>query len=214
MSGAGSSRRLVVGVTGASGACYARRLIDLLVEAEREVHLVVTPHGERLLADESGIAEVDGRALLGREESRLIVQPYGDVGAVIASGSLSTEGMIVCPCSGNTLAQIAAGMSDNLLTRAAQVTLKEGRRLVVVPREMPVSQLELENCLRLSRAGAIICPASPGFYMRPERVEDLIDFVVGRLLDLVGVAHQLDTRWSGGEAPVGSGGASSKGRHV
>jgi 4-hydroxy-3-polyprenylbenzoate decarboxylase len=105
--------------------------------------------------------------------------------------------MVICPCSSNTLAAIAAGLGENLLNRAAAVTLKEGRRLIVVPREMPMSRIDLLNALRLSEAGAVICPASPGFYMLPQTLSDLVDFVVGKLLDLLHVAHELGTRWEG-----------------
>lgn len=189
-------KQIIVGVTGASGAIYARRLIECLCDAGATVHLVVTPNGKRLLSDELGLAEVSVRALLGRDCDRVIIHPYRDVGSVIGSGSFRTDGMIVCPCSGNTLAAIAAGLAGNLLDRAAAVTLKEGRRLILVPREMPMNRIELQNALRLSEAGAIICPASPGFYMLPTTIEDLVDFVVGKLLDLVDVAHQLNTRWA------------------
>jgi 4-hydroxy-3-polyprenylbenzoate decarboxylase len=146
--------------------------------------------------DELGIRDVAAEALLGCECERLTIHPYRDVGSTLASGSFLTNGMIVCPCSSNTLGAIASGLAENLLHRAAAVTLKEGRRLVVVPREMPMSRIDLLNALRLSEAGAIICPASPGFYMMPESVDDLVDFVVGKLLDLMDVPHQLDTRWA------------------
>lgn len=189
-------KQIIVGVTGASGAIYARRLIECLCDADAAVHLVVTPNGKRLLSDELGLAEVSVRTLLGRDCDRVTIHPYRDVGSVIGSGSFRTDGMIVCPCSGNTLAAIAAGLAGNLLDRAAAVTLKEGRRLVLVPREMPLSRIELQNALRLSEAGAIICPASPGFYMLPTTIEDLVDFVVGKLLDLMNVPHQLNTRWA------------------
>jgi 4-hydroxy-3-polyprenylbenzoate decarboxylase len=189
-------KQIIVGVTGASGAIYARRLIECLCDAGATVHLVVTPNGKRLLSDELGLAEVSVRTLLGRDCDRVIIHPYRDVGSVIGSGSFRTNGMIVCPCSGNTLAAIAAGLAGNLLDRAAAVTLKEGRRLILVPREMPMSRIELQNALRLSEAGAIICPASPGFYMLPTTIEDLVDFVVGKLLDLMDVVHQLNTRWA------------------
>jgi len=189
------TKRLVVGVTGASGAAYARRLLECLCGAGVDVHLVVTPLGRRLLADELGIRQVSAVALLGHLDARLTVHGYRDVGSVLGSGSFSTDGMIVCPCSSNSLAAMAMGLADNLLDRAAAVTLKEMRRLVVVPREMPMSRIDLLNALRLSEAGAIICPASPGFYMQPKGVEDLVDFVVGKILDLVEVAHGLDTRW-------------------
>jgi len=195
MTGQADLKRIVMGITGASGAPYAVRLTQCLCEAEVDVHLIVTPHGRQLLHDELGITEVSKRTLVGREDVCLTIHGYRDVGATLGSGSFPTDGMIVCPCSGNTLAAIAAGLADNLLHRAAAVTLKEGRRLVVVPREMPMSRIELLNALRLSEAGAIICPASPGFYMSPHTVADLVDFVVGKLLDLVDVPHQLNTRW-------------------
>lgn len=192
-----ASKTIVVGVTGASGAAYARRLIECLCTAGTDVHLVVTPHGERLLGDELALTEVSGQSLLGRKCGQLTLHSYRNVGATLASGSFHTDGMIVCPCSSNTLASIAAGLAGNLLDRAAAVTLKEGRRLIVVPREMPMSRIDLLNALRLNEAGAIICPASPGFYTLPETIDDLIDFVVGKLLDLLEVPHELDTRWTG-----------------
>jgi len=189
-------KRVVVAVTGASGALYARRLIECLIAGGAEAHLIVSPLGRRLFHDEMALDEISSQSLLGRVDDRLVLHPYKDVGDALASGSTKTAGMIICPCSGNTLAQVAAGMGDNLITRAAQVTLKERRRLIVVPREMPLSHLDLENCLRLSHAGAIICPASPGFYMLPQRIDELVDFVVGKLLDLLDVPHPLNTRWT------------------
>jgi 4-hydroxy-3-polyprenylbenzoate decarboxylase len=190
------TRQIVVGITGASGAPYAVRLLECLCAAGVDVHLVVTPNGKRLLYDELQITEVSAEGLLPAPSDRLTIYPYGDVGAKLASGSFVTDGMIICPCSSNTLASVAAGLADNLLDRAAAVTLKEGRRLVVVAREMPMSRIELLNALRLSEAGAIICPASPGFYMLPTTVGDLVDFVVGKLMDLVDVPHILNTRWA------------------
>lgn len=195
MSGAGSGKRIVVGVTGASGAPYALRLIECLIETGNHVDLVVSPNGRRLFLDEIGLSEITPEALLEQPCERLVVHSHGDIGATIASGSTRTDGMVVCPCSSNTLAQVAAGMGNNLINRAAQVTLKERRRLILLTREMPMSHLEIENCLRLSHAGAIICPASPGFYMLPTRIEDIVDFVVGKLLDLLNVPHELKTRW-------------------
>ncbi len=192
----GGNGRIVVGVTGASGAAYARRLIECLCGGGIDVHLIVSPNGQRLLREELGVSEVSSEALFGRESKRLIRHAYADVGAEIGSGSFPTDGMIICPCSSNTLASIASGLADNLLHRAAAVTLKERRPLVVVPREMPVSRIDLLNALRLTEAGAVVCPASPGFYMKPDTIADLVDFVVGRVLDLVGVCHSLDTRWS------------------
>ncbi len=192
----GTSKAIVVGVTGASGALYARRLIDCLSAAGADVHLIVSPNGRRLLRDELGLFEVSALSLLGRECRQVTIHPYHDVGAKLGSGSFRTEGMIVCPCSSNTLASIAAGLARNLLDRAAAVTLKEGRRLIVVPRETPMSRIDLLNALRLSEAGAIVCPASPGFYMMPRTIDDLVDMIVGRLLDLMDVPHELNTRWA------------------
>ncbi len=193
------SKRIVVAITGASGAAYARRLLECLVDAGVEVHLVVTPFGRRLLRDELAIEKVSPEALIGQATDRIIVHSYRDVGCVLASGSFHTDGMIICPCSSNTLGAVASGMGDNLVNRAAAVTLKERRRLILALREMPMSHIDLRNALRLSEAGAVICPASPGFYMLPKAVDDLVDFVVGKLLDLVGVGHSLNTRWENAE---------------
>lgn len=186
----------MVGVTGASGAMYAERLVRCLIDADVEVHLAITPYGRRLFHDELDYTEFNSKKLLGKESPRLIIHPHQDVGSSIASGSMHTDGMIICPCSSNTLGSIAGGLGSNVLTRAAQVTLKERRRLVLVLREMPMGHLDLENALRLSQAGAIICPASPGFYMLPKTVDDIVDFVVGKMMDLVGVPHNLNTRWT------------------
>ncbi len=190
-------KRIIVAITGASGAVYARRLVSCLVDADVDVHLIVSTWGKRLLHDELGITRIDAESLLGRGSDRLTVHPHQDVGDALASGSFLIDAMIICPCSSNTLGEIASGVGNALVTRAAAVTLKEARRLVVVPREMPLSAIDLRNMLKLSEAGAIICPANPGFYMMPETIDDLVDFVVGKVLDLVGVAHQLNTRWTG-----------------
>ncbi|MFQ5494606.1 MAG: UbiX family flavin prenyltransferase [Phycisphaerae bacterium] len=196
-SDAGSTvKRIVVGVTGASGALYARRLIQCLCDAGVEVHLIVSPYGRQLLREELGLEEPSAAGLLGRDSERVVPHAFRDVGSVLASGSFVTCGMIVCPCSSNTLGGLAAGLGDNLILRAAAVTLKERRRLIVVPRETPLSPIDLRNFLRLSEAGAVICPASPGFYMKPTGIDDLVDFVVGKLLDLVDVDHRLNTRWA------------------
>lgn len=189
-------RDIVVGVTGASGSAYARRLVHCLLDGGMHVHLVVSPSGQQVAADELRLQSFSPGAFLDRAGDDVTVHSHSDLAAPIASGSFLTCGMIVCPASMRTLGAIASGMSDNLVTRAAAVTLKERRRLILVPREMPWSAVDLENALKLSRAGAVICPASPGFYMRPQRVEDLVDFVVGRLLDLVSVPHGLNTRWA------------------
>ncbi|MGB0768961.1 MAG: UbiX family flavin prenyltransferase [Phycisphaeraceae bacterium] len=199
-----TNRRLVIAITGASGAIYAHRLVQLVVNAGIETHLVVSPLGQRLLHDELGLEGLtpSGLAsLAGFEDERetpdnLILHNFRDVGATIASGSFRHDGMIVVPCSSNSLGAIASGVGQNLVHRAAHVTLKERLRLVLVHREMPLSLVDIRNMQAVTEAGAIVCPAQPGFYMLPETIQDLVDFVVGRVLDLVDVEHDLNIRWS------------------
>jgi 4-hydroxy-3-polyprenylbenzoate decarboxylase len=195
-------KQIVLAITGASGAVYARRLAQVAVQSGVQLHLVISPHGARLLHDELDIAPPTPAALLGAPTTQVELYPYRDIGARLASGSFPTDGMVICPCSSNTLAQIAAGTADNLITRAALVTLKEARRLVLVPREMPLTQIEIGNMLRVSQAGGLICPAAPGFYLRPTTIDQLVDFVAARVLDLLGVPHALHVRWSG-KTPAG-----------
>jgi len=190
------NKQIVVGVTGASGGLYALRLIASLESAGVNVHLVVSAHGRQLLADECGVTTIDAEHLIGRSSDRITIYDPDDFGCRLASGSFRTDGMAICPCSSNTLGAVASGLGDRLIWRAAHVALKESRRLVLVHREMPLSAIDLENMLKLSRAGAIICPASPGFYLNPLSIDDLVDFVVGRVLDLMGIEHTLDVRWN------------------
>jgi flavin prenyltransferase len=188
--------RIVLGISGASGAIYARRTLRLLLAAGVEVHLVVSPHGQRLLHDELGLEDLDMAALAddaGR--GTVITHPYRNVGAVIASGSFAHDGMAIVPCSSNTLSAVAHGSADNLLHRAAAVTLKERRRLILVHRETPVSLIEIRNMELATAAGAVVMPASPSFYKLPRTIDELVDSVVGRILDLLGVEHDLDVRW-------------------
>lgn len=192
-----SEKEIIIAITGASGGPYAVRLLDCLESAGARIHLIASPMGRQLLIDECDITALEPEALIGRGSDRITIYNYRDVGCRLASGSHRTDGMIICPCSSNTLGAVASGLGDNLITRAAQVTLKEVRRLVILHREMPLSPIDLENMTRLNRAGAIICEAAPGFYLRPQRVEDLVDFVVGKLLDLMSVPHTLNTRWTG-----------------
>ncbi len=187
--------RIVVGITGASGAIYARRVIGLLAEAGVEIHLTVSAAGRRLLFEELELKTIDVDALTGGRGELVTVYNDGDVGAAIASGSFLHGGMVIVPCSANTLGGVAAGLADNLLKRAATVTLKERRRLVLAYRETPASHIDLGNMVRLSGAGAIIAPLSPGFYLGPRSIDDLVDFMAGRLLDLLDVPHDLQTRW-------------------
>jgi 4-hydroxy-3-polyprenylbenzoate decarboxylase len=196
----GRRRPVVVAVTGASGAPYAVRLLECLVAAEQPVSLIVSDHGLRLLSTEMGIASVDAlREHVGSTAWDNAVRVYDDRdrGAAPASGSSRSAGMVICPCSMGTISAIAVGASRSLIERSADVVLKERRRLIVVPRETPYSAIHLENMLSLTRAGAVVMPASPGFYHRPASVDDLVSFVVARVLDHLDVAHTLVPRWGG-----------------
>ena len=191
---------IVVAITGASGAPYAVRLVESLVRAGRRVWLIVSGHGLRLLQTEVGIADIAQlRARVGAEGWDQWVTLYDDQdrGAAPASGSTRSAGMVICPCSMGTISAVSQGTSRSLVERAADVALKERRRLIVVPREMPYSEIHLENMLRLTRAGAVVMPASPGFYHRPAGIPDLVDFVVARVLDHLDVEHSLVRRWGG-----------------
>lgn len=193
-----SDRPIVVAITGASGAPYAVRLLQSLVAAERPVQLIVSTHGLRLLRTELDIESVDAlRTRVGAAAWDRWVTCFddNDRGAAPASGSALNAGMVVCPCSMGTLSAIAVGASRSLVERAADVALKERRPLVLVPRETPLSAIHLENMLRVTRAGAVVMPASPGFYHRPRGLDDLVDFVVARVLDHLGVPHRLVARW-------------------
>ena len=189
---------IVMAVTGASGAPYGIRLLQQLVSANRSVSLIVSAHGLRLLGTETDVHDLAGlRAAVGAPAFDSCVTTYDDAdrGAAPASGSAPSAGMVICPCSMGTLASIAAGTSRSLVERAADVTLKERRPLILVPRETPLSAIHLENMLRVTRAGAVVLPASPGFYHRPRTIDGLVDFVVARVLDHLGVAQSLVPRW-------------------
>ncbi|HUB26643.1 MAG TPA: UbiX family flavin prenyltransferase [Tepidisphaeraceae bacterium] len=187
---------IVTAITGASGALYAQRFIQGLVAADVNVHLVVSPLGRRLLHDELGMETIDLPALAGTESHSITLYNHKDVGAKIASGSFLHHGMVIVPCSSKTLAEVACGLGENLIARAAHVTLKERRRLILAHREMPLSPIDVNNYKTLSDAGAILAPANPGWYLNPTSVGDLADFVAGKLLDLIGVTHSLETRWN------------------
>jgi 4-hydroxy-3-polyprenylbenzoate decarboxylase len=184
----GEPPRFAIGVTGASGAPYARRLIEVL---GKRADVIVSRDAEEVIRLETGRTAEDLAApAAGLYSDR-------DVGAPPASGSHPFEAMVVVPCSGTTLAKIATGIADNLVTRAAAVALKEKRTLILVPRETPLSSIALENMLKLSNLGVVILPAMPGFYGNPETVQDLVDFVVARILDHLRVPHRLGRRWTG-----------------
>jgi 4-hydroxy-3-polyprenylbenzoate decarboxylase len=186
---------IVTAITGASGAPYAQRFIQGLVAANVNVHLVVSPYGRRLLRDELGMEIVDLQTLAGAKNHSITLYNYNDVGAKLASGSFLHDGMVIVPCSSNTLAEVAHGLGGNLISRAAAVTLKERRKLILVHREMPLSPIDVNNYKILSDAGVVLAGANPGFYLNPTTVGEIVDFVAGKLLDLVGVKHSLDTRW-------------------
>src|SRR2546423_4616625 len=186
---------IVTAITGASGALYAQRFIQGLVAAGAKTHLVVSPLGRRLLYDELGMETVDLAALAGTAEHNVTLYNYNDVGSKLASGSFLHDGMVIVPCSSNTLAEVAHGLGGNLISRAAAVTLKERRKLVLAHREMPLSPIDVNNYKLLTEAGVILAPANPGFYLNPTTVGEVVEFVAGKLLDLVGVKHALETRW-------------------
>jgi flavin prenyltransferase len=193
---------LVVALTGASGAPYGVRLIDVLLRAGRTVHLSISPAAVQVMGRELGRAvdldRFDPATLLGGSlpgPGKLLYHHFRDFSAGIASGSFLTGGMAICPCSMGTVGAIAHGLSDNLIHRAADVHLKERRKLVLVPRETPLGVIQLRSLMACAEAGAVVLPAMPAFYTRPRSVEDMIDFVVGRVCDQLGVEHRLFERW-------------------
>lgn len=198
-------QRYFVGITGASGHAYAGALLRALTGAGLGVDLCVTPSGAKVMRHELGLEAGDAAGLraelprwLGPEAAeRVRVYPPEAVEAPASSGTALTRGVILCPCSMGTLARVAAGFSSNLVERAADVALKEGRTLLVVPRETPLSVVHLENLLRLARLGAIVLPAMPGFYHHPHGVDDLVGHVVGKILDRLGLEHARGARWKG-----------------
>lgn len=223
------SNNVVLAITGASGAAYGVRLLQVLIASGRRVHLVISPSGATVihhelglkvdldnfsidqllphideddsrlqpategLGDEFAISSVLGDAVVPR--GRVFFHSHSNFMAGIASGSFRTDGMVICPCSMGTLAGVAHGLSTNLIQRAADVHLKERRKLILVPRETPLGSIQLDNMKRLADAGAVILPAMPGFYHEPKSIPDLIDFVVGRICDQLGVKHDLFRRW-------------------
>ncbi|OMF65638.1 flavin prenyltransferase UbiX [Paenibacillus sp. FSL R5-0766] len=193
------NKRLVVGITGASGSIYGVRLIETLLDLEYNVHLVISNAGWRVLKEELDWDVTNRDAVLeekfGNRAGSLTYHPVSDIGASIASGSYLADGMIIMPCSMGTLSSIAQGSSDNLMSRAADVMMKEGRTLILVPRETPLHAIHLENMLKLSRLGVRMIPAMPAFYYKPQTMDELILFLVGKVLDSLRIPHQLFTRW-------------------
>jgi len=182
---------LIIAITGCSGVIYGIRLLEACKKLGIETDLIVSRAAEKIFALELGKNIKDIRKLVTRNYSQ------DDLAAPLASGSVKMDGMVIVPCSMKTLGAIASGVADNLIARAADVTLKEGRPLVLVPRETPLNLIHLENMVRLKRAGATILPAMPGFYHKPKEISEMIDFIVGKILDIIGVEHKLYRRWQG-----------------
>ena len=199
--------RICVAITGASGAAYGMRLVEVLLTAGVRVYLLISDAARIVCREELDLelpptAEAVTRFLnerFGAEPDLLSVYAQDDWFSPVASGSNAAPAMVVCPCSGGTLAAIAHGLSGNVIERAADVTLKEGLKLILVPRESPISTIHLENMLTLARMGVRILPASPGFYHRPQKIEDLVDFIVARILDQLGLPNRIGRRWGDGE---------------
>ena len=188
--------RIIVGMSGGSGVIYGIRLLEVLKEMNVETHLIISP-----AARETIMLETDYQANKVEELATRVYQ-FRDIAAAPASGSFITDGMVIIPCSMKTLAGVANGYEENLLIRTAMVTLKEGRKLVLVPRETPLNVIHIENMLRAARAGAVILPAMPGFYHRPRTLEEIVDHIVGKVLDVLGVHHDLYERWKGPKKEV------------
>ena len=193
-------KRLIVGITGASAGIYGVRLLEILTKHEDiEVHLTISASGARALSEELQIeVNLDNfklESLIGTSSPRVVYHHESDIGASIASGSFRTEGMIVVPCSMGSIASIAGGISRNLIQRAADVCIKENRKLVLVPRETPLSSIHLENMLKLSRMGVCVLPAMPGCYHFPKTVDDMFNFVVTKILDQFDIDAKLIQRW-------------------
>ena len=202
------NKTVTLALTGASGMPYGIRLLECLIKAGSRVYLIYSQAAQVVAKQEMDLtlpartaeAETMFSERYKAQPGQLRVFGREEWFAPVASGSNAADAMVICPCTIGTLAAVAAGMSDNLIERAADVMLKESRKLILVPRETPFSVIHLENMLRLARAGAVILPANPGFYHHPQRVEDIVDFVVARVLDQLGVRHALMPRWGEGSA--------------
>lgn len=195
---------LVVAISGASGSPYSLRLIEVLLQADKTIHLTISPSAAEVLAaetdrcirlDQFTLTDLLGDKAAACRPGQLRYHHFRDFKAGIASGSFLTAGMVICPCSMGTVAAIAHGMSENLIHRAADVHLKERRKLILVPRETPLQAIGLRNLAICAEAGAVILPAMPAFYTRPRHLQDCIDFIVGRICDQLGVEHSLLKRW-------------------
>lgn len=198
-----NSRPIALAFTGASGIPYGLRLLECLIKAQRQVYLMISPAAQVVFTMETDLkipSTPDQQQRYFSEQyqaqpEQLLVFGYQQWGAPIASGSGVPEAMVICPCTSGCIAAIASGMSDNLIERAADVIIKEQRKLILVHRETPLSALHLENLLKLAKLGVTILPANPGFYNKPENIDDIIDFIVARILDHLTISHNLQPRW-------------------
>jgi 4-hydroxy-3-polyprenylbenzoate decarboxylase len=200
-----SNLKLVIGMAGSSGSLYGARFIRAVAQMPGESYLIVSPPAIRVFREEYSTKVNSAQEILDFSlnhwpdlnlKHKFLIRPHGDIGADIASGSNIWDGMVVVPCSMKTIASVSAGMADNLIERCADVSLKERRRLIFVPRETPYNRIHLKNMLALDEAGAIILPASPGFYQNPTSLDDLGDFIAGRIFTLLGVEHSLFPKWT------------------
>ncbi len=197
------NKHIALAITGASGAPYSKRLLEVLLKQEMTVHLMVSAAGRIVLADEldwklpARSSDVHKMLVAEFQCDTELLQVYGEQqwSSPLASGSHTVKTMVICPCTMGTLSSIACGSSDNLINRAADVMIKENRKLIIVPREAPFSAIHLENMLKLARLGVCVLPPNPGFYFKPKTLSDIVDFVVARILDQANIEHQLMPRW-------------------
>lgn len=187
--------KIIVGITGASGSIYSVRLLEELLKSKIEVHLILTSTAAKVLKYETGYDILDLKKHLKTLGDTLVIHDINDLFACVASGSFKADAMVILPCSMSTLAEMSTGITKNLLTRASDVCLKERRKLIIVPRETPLNNIHLKNMLNLSEAGAIILPASPGFYHKPESIDDMVNFIVGKIFDMLEIENKLFTKW-------------------
>lgn len=191
-------KKYTIGITGASGSIYAKILIKELVKLKYPINIVITDNGKKVFEYETLTSFSDFLNSLPDSKTLISLYENDDMFAPIASGSYPVEGMVIVPCTMTTIGKIAGGIGDNLLIRAADVCLKERRKLIVVPRESPLSSIHLKNMLTLSEGGGLILPPMPGFYFRPTKIDDLVNHIVGRIMESMGIQNSLYQKWSGG----------------
>lgn len=190
-------KKMVIGITGASGSIYAVRLIEELLQRGIHLHIICTDNGRKVMKYETSLDIAEWVQELAKKYAHIKLDDINDLFSTVASGSSRFDAAVILPCSMATLAEISSGLAKNLLGRAADVALKENRQLIIVPRETPLNAIHLENMLKLSRLGVAILPAMPGFYHQPQTMDDLVNFVVGKVLDYLAIDNQLFRKWEG-----------------